>query len=114
MTLVLLIIQIILAFCLILIVLLQRTGDEGWSGLTSGSSGSGLMSKRSTANFFTRTTTVLAALFMINSIVLANVVPKKNQSTIIKELEKDLEAEKEHSKTKHPHKHKNPSIPLAE
>lgn len=68
------VIQIILAVSLIAIILIQRSSDDGLSGLSGGGSGGGnaFLSGRASANLLTRATAVLAALFMINSLLLAN------------------------------------------
>jgi preprotein translocase subunit SecG len=67
---VLLVIHILVAIALIVVVLLQRS--EG-GGLGIGSSGGmgGFMTARGTANLLTRTTAILATVFMVMSIVLA-------------------------------------------
>lgn len=64
---VILVIHLLLAIALVGAVLLQRS--EG-GGLGIGGGG-GLMSVRGTANLLTRVTGVLAAAFMVTSIVLA-------------------------------------------
>lgn len=64
----LLVIHIILALALVIVVLLQRS--EG-GALGIGGGGGGMMSGRAQANFLTRATAVLAALFMLNCLVLA-------------------------------------------
>ena len=67
---VLLVVHILIAISLIVVVLLQRS--EG-GGLGIGGSGGmgGFMTARGTANLLTRTTAILAAIFMALSIVLA-------------------------------------------
>lgn len=67
---VLLVVHILVAIALIVVVLLQRS--EG-GGLGIGSSGGmgGFMTARGTANLLTRTTAILAALFMALSLLLA-------------------------------------------
>lgn len=64
----LLVVQAIIAACLVTVILMQRS--EG-GGLGVGGSPSGLMSARGAADFLTRSTTVLATLFVTLSIVLA-------------------------------------------
>jgi preprotein translocase subunit SecG len=67
---VLLVIHILVALALIVVVLLQRS--EG-GGLGIGSSGGmgGFMTARGTANLLTRTTAILAGVFMAMSLLLA-------------------------------------------
>lgn len=64
----LLIIHIFLALALVVVVLLQRS--EG-GALGIGGGGGGMMTGRAQANFLTRATAVIAALFMVNCLVLA-------------------------------------------
>lgn len=64
----LLIVHAIIAAALVGVILMQRS--EG-GGLASGGSPSGLMSARGAADFLTRTTTILASLFVLLSILLA-------------------------------------------
>jgi preprotein translocase subunit SecG len=69
MTTLLLVIHIFLALALVITVLLQRS--EGGALGIGGGQGGGMMSGRAQANFLTRTTGVLAGLFMLNCLVLA-------------------------------------------
>jgi preprotein translocase subunit SecG len=64
----LLVVQAIIATCLVTVVLMQRS--EG-GGLGMGGSPGGFMSARGAADFLTRSTTVLATIFVSLSIVLA-------------------------------------------
>ncbi len=64
----LLVVQAIIAACLVTVILMQRS--EG-GGLGVGGSPSGFMSARGAADFLTRATTILASLFVLLSIVLA-------------------------------------------
>ncbi len=66
---VLLVIHILIAISLIVVVLLQRSEGGGLGIGTSGGMG-GFMTARGTANLLTRTTAILAACFMVMSIVL--------------------------------------------
>jgi preprotein translocase subunit SecG len=72
MTATLLVIHILLAVALIIVILLQRTSADG-GGLVGGggsSSMGGLMSVRGTANLLTRITSIVAAAFIMTSILL--------------------------------------------
>ena len=62
------VVQAIIAFLLIVVILMQKS--EG-GGLGVGGSPAGLMSARGAADFLTRTTTILAILFVALSILLA-------------------------------------------
>ena len=64
----LLVLQTLVAASMVGVILLQRS--EG-GGLGVGGSPSGLMSARGAADFLTRSTTILATLFIVLSIVLA-------------------------------------------
>lgn len=64
----LLVIQILIAAALVAVILMQRS--EG-GGLSGGGNASGLMSARGAGDFLTRTTAILGALFILNSIGLA-------------------------------------------
>ena len=64
----LIIIQLILAFLLVVLVLLQGSDNEGL-GLGGGSLG-GMMSARGSANLLSRLTALTATIFMIMSVVL--------------------------------------------
>jgi preprotein translocase subunit SecG len=70
---VILVIHLVLAIALVGVVLLQRS-DGGARGMGGGGGGGGMggfMTGRSTANLLTRTTAVLAALFIVTSLALA-------------------------------------------
>jgi preprotein translocase subunit SecG len=66
----LLIFQALVAASLVGSILMQRS--EG-GGLGVGGSSSGFMTARGAADFLTRTTAILAAIFIINAIVLAGI-----------------------------------------
>ena len=68
MTTILLVIHLCLAIALVVTVLLQRS--EG-GALGIGGGGGGMMTSRGTANFLTRTTAVIAVLFVSMSLLLA-------------------------------------------
>ena len=86
------VVQIVLAVALVASVLLQNSNADGLSGL-SGSSSTGVVSGRASANFMTRLTTILALLFMINSIFLGNMVSRstaKKDALIVHEEKNDI------------------------
>jgi preprotein translocase subunit SecG len=64
----LLVVHVIVAVALVGVILMQRS--EG-GGFTGGGSPAGLMSARGAADFLTRTTTILASIFVLLSIGLA-------------------------------------------
>lgn len=67
------VVQALVAAMLVGVILVQKS--EG-GGLGVGGSPSGLMSARGAANFLTRATSVLAALFVVLSIILAAMAVK--------------------------------------
>jgi preprotein translocase subunit SecG len=75
----LLVVQAIIAALLVTVILMQKS--EG-GGLTSGGSPSGLMSARGAADFLTRSTAVLATLFVVMSIALAFLAATRATSTV--------------------------------
>jgi len=71
----LLVVQAIIAACLVTVILMQRS--EG-GGLGMGGSPSGFMSARGAADFLTRSTAILATLFVLLSITLAVIASVKH------------------------------------
>ncbi|MEE9433976.1 MAG: preprotein translocase subunit SecG [Sphingorhabdus sp.] len=78
----LIVVQGIIAAALVGIILMQRS--EG-GGLGMGGSPSGLMSARGAADFMTRTTTILAVLFVLLSISLAFVAAQQGTTGTLDE-----------------------------
>ncbi len=76
----LLIVQTLIAVSLIAVILMQRS--EG-GGLGVGGSSSGFMTARGAADFLTRSTAVLGALFIVLSVVLAAIAGASRQPTKI-------------------------------
>ncbi|MXO65972.1 preprotein translocase subunit SecG [Altericroceibacterium endophyticum] len=66
------VVQAIIAAALVGVILMQRS-EGGGLGVGGGGSPGGLMSARGAADFLTRTTRVLAILFVVLAIVLAAV-----------------------------------------
>jgi preprotein translocase subunit SecG len=66
---VLLVVHILIALTLVGVVLIQRS-EGGGLGIGGGTAG-GFMTTRGTANLLTRTTAIMAALFMMTSLALA-------------------------------------------
>jgi preprotein translocase subunit SecG len=73
----LLVVHLLVTIALVGFILMQRS--EG-GGLTSGGNPSGLMSARGAADFLTRTTAVLATIFVCLSIALAALATMRNNS----------------------------------
>lgn len=67
---VILVVHLLIAAGLVGVVLIQRS-EGGALGIGGGGGMSGFLTGRSTANLLTRTTAILATLFIITSLVLA-------------------------------------------
>lgn len=81
----LLVLDMLIACAITFIVLIQR-GDSG-GALGIGGGGGGLFSARGRANFLTRTTAILAALFFAVSLSLAYISKEDRPTSIIEEIE---------------------------
>jgi preprotein translocase subunit SecG len=79
-----LIIHAFLAITLIIIILIQRS-DGGALGGIGGGSFSGMLTGRSSANFLTKMTAVIAALFLGNSLLLAILSGNLKDKSIVNE-----------------------------
>jgi preprotein translocase subunit SecG len=82
----LLVVHAFIAALLVTVILMQRS--EG-GGLTTGGSPSGLMSARGAADFLTRSTSVLAALFIGMAILLAFLAASKGNDRVDTSLARD-------------------------
>ena len=76
----LLIVQTIVAACLVIAILMQRS--EG-GGLGVGGSSSGFMTARGAADFLTRATAILGGVFIILSITLAAIAGATRENAAI-------------------------------
>ena len=83
------VVQGIIAAALVGVILMQRS--EG-GGLGTGGSPSGLMSARGAADFLTRTTAILATMFVVMSISLAFVAARQGTTGTIDQSLKRVEA----------------------
>lgn len=68
---VLLVVHLLVAIFLVVVILLQRSTGGALDGLGGGSGASSFLSARGTGNFLTRTTAILATIFIITSISLS-------------------------------------------
>ncbi len=89
----LLAIQIILSVLLILVILIQKNSGEGWSGIASSGNAHLSKSRKSSGNFLTKFTGVLAFLFMANCIILGNIVIREKNKPSIFETKNELNLE---------------------
>ncbi len=86
---VIIVIHLMVALALIGVVLLQRS-EGGGLGIGGGGGGgggmSGFLTGRGTANLLTRTTAILAAVFMVTSMVLTIIAGSTTSSSITEGL----------------------------
>ncbi|MDR1026465.1 MAG: preprotein translocase subunit SecG [Lactobacillus sp.] len=68
---VLLVIHLMVAIFLVGIILIQRSSGGALDGLGGGSGASSFLSARGTGNFLTKTTAILATIFIVTSISLS-------------------------------------------
>ncbi|XVN41064.1 MAG: preprotein translocase subunit SecG [Rickettsia endosymbiont of Argas persicus] len=80
---ILLFVHITIAVLLIMVILMQRSGSDGISNI-SGGSNMGVVSAKTVNNFLTKSTIILATLFLINAIVLANLFSNKKTDLVAK------------------------------
>jgi len=113
---VLLVIQLMLAVSLIAVILVQRTAQDG-GGLVGGGGGGGTMgglfTARGSANLLTRTTAVLATLFILNSLALGYIASSQHESkSVVEDIAPTAPAPAEPNA---PAPEKNaPAVPLAQ
>ena len=105
----LLVVDLLLASAIVLVVLIQR-GDSG-GALGIGGGGGGLFSARGKANFLTRTTAILAALFFATSLGLAYLAKQDRPASLIESIEEtQQESEPQDGSTEKP----EDDVPLAQ
>jgi len=98
----LLVLQVIIAVSLILLVLIQKSDGDSLSGIGGGSGGmESVISSKASANILTKTTMILAGLFMLNCLILASISTTKSE--LIKEdLKKAIQEQEEKAKDSKP------------
>lgn len=96
---VLLVLQVIITVSMIIVILIQRSASDGMAGLAGG--GNSIMSGRASANLLTRITSILAAIFIINSLLMAAMTARSGSSE--KSIVDEMKVEQ-----------KSPSVPLAD
>ena len=106
---ILIVIQMLLALGIIGLVLMQRSDQDGF-GSGNASSGLGALSGRGKATFLTRTTAILAALFMLNSLALSVIVSRSSNVSIADQIEASTGAD---SSTETPKADDAPLVPQA-
>ena len=91
---ILLFVHIVISVLLIITILMQKTGNDGLGGMSGNSNNMGIITARSAATFLTSVTVVLATLFIINSIILANLSSGKHYS-LVNDIESNAKKGKE-------------------
>lgn len=76
---VILVIHLLLALAMILLILIQRTAQDG-GGLTGGGNMGGMFTAKGSANMLTRTTAILAASFIVTSLILTAIASRHGPS----------------------------------
>jgi preprotein translocase subunit SecG len=80
---ILIVFHIIVSVLLVSVILFQSNGSDELKGIGGGSSGlDGVMSSAASASFVTKLTSILAAIFMINCLVLANISSRESDSSL--------------------------------
>lgn len=82
---ILLVIHTIIVLFLIGIILIQKPDGDGLSGLGGGSGGN-IMSGRAAGNAITRTTAILATIFIISSLGLAVMSGGQHKTSIVDKI----------------------------
>jgi preprotein translocase subunit SecG len=90
---ILLFLQAIIGLLLLVVILMQKSGADGLSGLQGSPTNTGFVSAASVASFLTKTTTILAIAFFCNSLLLANIGSSKKSSSIIDSAAKEQKIE---------------------
>ena len=108
----LLVVDLFLACAIVLVVLIQR-GDSG-GALGIGGGGGGLFSARGKANFLTRTTAILAALFFATSLALAYLAKQDRPASIIESIEQEAQEVQEGTQQEGGAEKPEDDVPLAQ
>lgn len=82
---VLLVIHLMVAVALILVVLMQRSAQDGGGLMGGGGTMGGLFTSRGSANLLSRTTAILATLFLSLSLILGIIAGQQHKGESIAE-----------------------------
>ena len=105
----LLILQVVTAILLIILVLLQKSSGNSLGGIGGGNTtGTSIVSAKSSANFLTKSTSFLIMIFMVNCLFLAAMSDSQNKK-VSSELERVIKEENK-AKEKKNQKLKAPDI----
>ena len=84
---ILMVVHIIIGVFLVGLILLQKTNSDGLKGLSGGGNMDSVMSQSMSANFMTKLTAILAGVFIINCLVLANLSARQSHKSIASKIE---------------------------
>lgn len=85
-----LVLHFIVAILLVILVLIQK-GEEGGAlgiGGIGGGGGDGAFSPRGQANLLTKTTSWLAVIFMLNCVIIANLVTSEGKKSFVSQTKR--------------------------
>lgn len=74
-----LVIQVLITLALVVLILVQRNDSDGLGSMGGGGGGNAFMTGRGAASLMTRSTAILATLFMLNSLWLAMMASGGNE-----------------------------------
>lgn len=87
------VVQILLTLALVGLILVQRNDSDGLGSMGGGGGGNAFMTGRGAANLMTRSTAIIATLFMLNSLWLAIMASNMNEGTsLARQIEADANA----------------------
>ncbi len=86
---VLLMVHALVAGLLILVILLQKSSTDGLKGMGGDGGAGALFSRTSSSNFLTKTTVILAIIFMVNCLILSNLASRKSSKALLHQLSKE-------------------------
>ena len=89
---VLLVIHTIIVLFLIGIILVQRSDNDGMGGLSGGGGANQFLTGRGKANLLTRSTAILATVFMLTSLLLAVWTNRISNQSILDSVEMDADS----------------------
>lgn len=78
-----LVIQVLITLALVVLILVQRNDSDGLGSMGGGGGGNAFMTGRGAASLMTRSTAILATLFMLNSLWLAMMASGGNERASI-------------------------------
>ncbi|MDD3287607.1 MAG: preprotein translocase subunit SecG [Alphaproteobacteria bacterium] len=110
---VLLVAHLILAVALISVILIQRTAQDGGGLMGGGSTMGGLFTARGSANLLTRTTAILATLFICTSMTLGFIASAKHKTRSVTDQIAPISAPAAESEAAKDKPETAPSVPVS-